>query len=261
MVAGDSGRRGDKADAKHSVAEHPGLSRERFRNIIAGRPRPMHILMVVLFLIIGLAVTTTVRSHDSDPLAGLNEDQLVSILADLGQREEELLVERVELQNALNELADAADAQEAARLALEQTNMRAEVAAGAVPVEGPGVSMRVNGTADEIPVSVFVTTLAELRNAGAEAIAINDVRLNGRAWFSVGERGEMVASGTTISPPYTWRAIGDGRTLSVALEIRGGSASQFRAYGATVATQVEETLTIDAIAPAFSPQWAVPATD
>lgn len=257
-MAAEEGARGEKG-AKHSAPEHPGLSWERFRTVVAGRPRPMHILMVVLFLIIGLAITTTVRSRVTDPLAGLNEDQLVSILADLGQREEELLAERVDLENALNELSEAVNAQEAARVASQQTNMRAEVAAGVLPVEGPGVTMRVSGAADAIPVSVFVTTMAELRNAGAEAIAVNDVRLNGRAWFSMGEGGQMIASGTPISPPYVWRAIGDGRTLSVALEIRGGSAPQFRAYGATVDTQIEESLSINAVSPPFSPQWATSA--
>lgn len=253
-------RRGDRG-AKHSAPEHPGFSWDRFRKVIAGRPRPMHLLMVVLFLIVGLAITTTVRSRVADPLAGLNEDQLVSILADLGQREEELLTERVELENALNELSDAADAQEAARVASQQTNLRADVAAGVVPVEGPGVTMRVSGAADAIPISVFVTTLAELRNAGAEAIAVNDVRLNGRAWFSMEASGQIVASGTPINPPYVWRAIGDGGTLSVALEIRGGSAPQFRAYGATVDTQIEESLTINAVSPPFTPQWAATAED
>lgn len=257
MVAHKSSR--SEKGAKHSAPEHPGFSWERLRGVLAGRPRPMHILMVVMFLIIGLAITTTVRSRVTDPLAGLNEDQLVSILADLSQREEELLTERVELEGALNELSEAVNAQEAARIASEQTNVRAEVAAGLLPVEGPGVIMRVSGAADAIPLSVFVTTLAELRNAGAEAIAVNDVRLNGRAWFSLGEGGQIIASGTPISPPYVWRAIGDGRTLSVALEIRGGSASQFRAYGATVDTEIEELLSIDAVSPPLSPQWATAA--
>ncbi len=245
-----------KGTAKHTASEQPGLSWERVRKVMGGRPRPMHILMVVLFLIVGLAVTTTVRSRVADPLAGLNEDQLVSILADLGQREEELLAERSQLEIALRDLSDAADAEEAARAASEQTSIRAEVAAGTVPVEGPGVTMRVTGATDAVPVSVFVTTLAELRNAGAEAIAINDVRLNGRAWFAMGEDGVVIASGTPLSPPYEWRAIGDGGTLSVALDIRGGAASQFRAYGAFVDTQVESSLTIDAVAPTFEPQWA-----
>ncbi len=246
----------DAGAAKHSSPEHPGLNWDRFRKVMGGRPRPMHLLMVVLFLIVGLAITTTVRSRVADPLAGLNEDQLVSILADLGQREEELLAERTQLEAALQDMADAADAQEAARAASEQTNIRAEVAAGALPVEGPGVTMWVSGATDSVPVSVFVTTLAELRNAGAEAIAINDVRLNGRAWFALGEDGRLVASGTPVDPPYTWRAIGDGATLSAALDIRGGAASQFRAYGASVETRVETSLTINAVAPLLEPQWA-----
>jgi uncharacterized protein YlxW (UPF0749 family) len=64
-----------------------------------------------------------------------------------------------------------------------------------------------------------------------------------------------------LSPPYEWRAIGDGSTLSVALEIRGGAVSQFKAYGAMVTTEVSNLLQIKAVTEPFEPVWAKPAID
>ena len=252
---------GPSTPSRHHSHERRGFSPQRFINSFVSRPRPLHILLLAMFLLIGLAITTTVRTQAADPLAGLNEDQLVALLGDLEQREDALSNERSALQGQLTELKEAADASQAARDAVALATSQAEVAAGTVPVEGPGIIMRVSAQQEMIPVSVFVTTLAELRNAGAESISINDVRLNARAWFGTDSQGGIVASGAPLSPPYEWRAIGDGSTLSVALEIRGGAVSQFKAYGAMVTAEVSNLLQIKAVTEPFEPVWAKPAID
>ncbi|WP_164996653.1 DUF881 domain-containing protein [Actinomyces minihominis] len=221
----------------------------------------MHFLLLVLFLLVGFAITTTVRTQATDPLAGLNEDQLVTLLSDLDQREQNLRNERRELQAQISDLEEAADAQQTARDAVAQATQRAEIAAGSIPVEGPGVILNVGVPEGRLPVSVFVTTLAELRNTGAESISINGVRLNARAWFGRDENDSIVASGTVLQPPYEWRAIGDSSTLAVALEIRGGAASQYRAYGATVLVQTVDDLQITAVVDPPEPVFAQPVTN
>lgn len=240
--------------------EHTGMSLRRFSRTFSSRPRPMHIVMLLVFLIVGFGVTATVRTQAADPLAGLNEDQLVTLLSDLDQRESTLRAERNQLQTQLNDLEQAANAQQAAEDAAQQTLRQAEVSAGTVAVHGPGVVLWVSPGNQEVPVSVFITTMAELRNAGAESISINDVRLNSRSWFASDEGGRIIASGTVLAPPYEWRAIGDPSTLAGALEIRGGAASQFRAYGARVNSQEADNVEINAVTVPFTPQWAEPAT-
>ncbi len=237
------------------------LTLRTFLNSLSSRPRGLHILLFVMFLVLGFAVTTTVRTQAADPLSGLNEDQLVALLADLDQTERSLRDERTNLQNQLADLKEASDAQEAAKEAVAQATEQAQIAAGTVPVEGPGAVMRVSSPTAPIPVSVFTTTLAELRNAGAESISINDVRLNARSWFASEPDGTVVADGVPLTSPYVWRAIGESNTLAVALEIRGGAVAQFRAYGATVTTEARDHLEITAVAPDFVPQWARPAVD
>ncbi len=245
---------------------HAQASRKPFRRIadwLLNRPRPIHLLMFVMFFTLGIAATTTVRSHTAEPLAGLSEDQLVALLADLQQREDDLREERRYLQNLLEELQEAHGAQEAAAQAAATAEERAALAAGTVPVEGPGVEMWVASLPDAdqpLPAPLFITTMTELRNAGAEALSLNDVRLTGRSWFAptgqIGDGQAIVADGQVVRSPFVWRAIGDADTLAMALEIRGGAADQFRAYGTTATLTKHAELQILPVAPLQEPKQA-----
>lgn len=225
------------------------------------RPRPIHLLFFFMLVVLGAALTTTVRSHSADPLAGLSEEQLVTLMGELQLREDDLRAERSKLQEQLEELAEAADNKEAAAEASQKTLWRAEVSAGVVPVSGPGVVVTTSAPAQPFPVSVFVTTLAELRNAGAEAIEINGVRVTGRTWFAASGGEGVIIDGTVITPPYVWRAIGDPETLAMALEIRGGANSQQRGYGADVQVEKSPLVKIESVATVTDPVFATLSAD
>ncbi|MFZ1381210.1 MAG: DUF881 domain-containing protein [Scrofimicrobium sp.] len=215
----------------------------------------MHLLAIVLCVLLGFALSTQVRSRDSDAIGRMDETQLVSMLADLEQREHDLTAANNDLRAQIAELEDSANSAQAAREAAAKATQDALIIAGGIPVEGPGVVLWVAQGDDPIPASVFVTTMAELRNGGAEAIDLNGVRLGGRSWFSSDEVG-IVVDGQPISSPYVWTAIGDSKTLVGALEIRGGSAAQFRAYGATVDTRETDLITIGSTIEPLEPGWA-----
>lgn len=225
------------------------------------RPRLIHALFFIMLLIVGLAATTTVRSHNADPLANLSEEQLITLLGDLQLREDELRSERRELQTQLEELTEAADAHQAAQAATQKTVWRAEVAAGVVAVEGPGIMIVGSNLTQVLPTNLFVTTLAELRNAGAEAVELNGVRLTARSWFSETDGNGVIVDGHRIEPPYTWRAIGDPDTLAMGMEIRGGAAAQARAYGAQVTVTKLDRVEITSTAEVPEPEWATVGGD
>lgn len=238
------------------VGGRRGIPAGKFGAWVSERPRPIHILFFLMLLLLGAAATTTVRSHSADPLAGLSEEQLVTLLGELQLREDDLRAERSELQGQLEELSEAADNEEAAAEAAQKTLWRAEVSAGVVPVSGPGVVVTTSAPAQPFPVSVFVTTLAELRNAGAEAIEINGVRVTGRTWFASSGGEGVIVDGTVVTPPYVWRAIGDPETLAMALEIRGGANSQQRGYGSEVQVEKSPMVKIDSVATVADPVFA-----
>ena len=228
---------------------------ERARGAFFALPRGLHVLMLVIFMILGFALVTQVRAQRSDPLDGLSEQDLVTVLDELGTQEQNLRTRRGELSNELDELRSAANEAQARAQAARKAEVQAQIGAGTVAVHGPGVTMTVVDAASNLTPTQFVMTLGELRNAGAEAIELNGLRLTTRSSFT-GQAGALVVDGTPVSSPYTWKVIGESQTIATALDIQAGSAAQMRAKGASVAIVPSADITIDSIATPRQPQFA-----
>ncbi len=102
---------------------------------------------------------------------------------------------------------------------------RVRVLNGAVEVSGPGVEVLVDGPLYAADLQDLVN---ELRNAGAEAIAVNGQRLVVSSVFRAGEADTLIVDGVTISRPYQLEAIGDPDTIETALLRHGGLVSVLR---------------------------------
>ena len=211
--------------------------------------------MLVIFMILGFALVTQVRAQRSDPLEGLSEQDLVTVLDELGTQEQNLRTRRGELSGELDELRSAADEAQAREQATRKAETQAQIAAGTVAVHGPGVTVAVADPGANLTPTQFVMTLGELRNAGAEAIDLNGVRLTMRSAFT-GQAGGIIVDGTPIAAPYTWTIIGESQTISTALEIQAGSASQMRAKGAVVTITPTDSVTIHSLATPRPAQYA-----
>lgn len=227
----------------------------RARGAFFALPRGLHVVMLIIFMILGFALATQVRAQRSDPLEGLSEQDLVTLLDELGTQEQNLRGRRGELSEELANLQSAASEADAREQASAKAALQAQIAAGTVAVHGPGVSVTVVDPGSNLSPTQFVMTLGELRNAGAEAIDLNGVRLTTRSAFT-GQAGAIVVDGIPISAPYTWTVIGDSQTISTALEIQAGSASQMRAKGATVTISQTDDVTIDSLATPRPAQYA-----
>ena len=227
----------------------------RARQAFFALPRGLHVVMLVIFMILGFALATQVRAQRSDPLEGLSEQDLVTVLDELGTQEQNLRNRRGELSSELDDLRSAASEADAREQATRKAQTQAQIAAGTVAVHGPGVTVGVTDPGANLTPTQFVQTLGELRNAGAEAIELNGVRLSTRSAFT-GQAGSIVVDGTPISSPYTWKVIGEGQTIATALDIQAGSAAQMRAKGATVTITPVDDLSISSIATPKPPQFA-----
>ena len=98
---------------------------------------------------------------------------------------------------------------------------RAELTTGFSAVHGPGVRITVdNRPGDEVDGEVLDEDLATLVDglfeAGAEAVAINDQRINALGGIRNTNRAVHV-NGRPVNAPYTVSAIGDPRTLQARL--------------------------------------------
>ena len=238
----------ETATATHKRSDHhephagPGLW-ARAREAFFALPRGLHIVILIIFMILGFAwqhryvpsIPTLLRDSPSRTLS--------PSWTRLGTQEQNLQGRRAELAGELDDLQSAASEADAREQASAKAALQAQIAAGTVAVQGPGVTISVADPGASLSPTQFVMTLGELRNAGAEAIDLNGVRLTMRSAFT-GQAGGIIVDGTPIAAPYTWTIIGDSQTIATALEIQAGSASQMRAKGAVVTITPTDSVTI-----------------
>ena len=105
--------------------------------------------------------------------------------------------------------------------------------------------------------ALLLDTLQELRDAGAEAIEINSIRVVASTFFTDGE-GSISISGTEVSAPYVVTAIGDGSTLASAMEIPGGVTNSVRSVGGEAGVETKDEVTVSALRSVSQPQYARP---
>jgi uncharacterized protein YlxW (UPF0749 family) len=196
-----------------------------------------------LAVILGFGIVTTWRaSHSSDVLTTARPDQLLSLLDNLAARQHRLQEEQERLAVTREKLV--AGSQKAA-LSEAQVRLNAlRVLAGTTSVKGPGVIVRINDPDYLIPASMVLDTVQELRDAGAEAISINQVRVVANSWVADSAASGILVNGTALKPPYTVAAIGDGRTMAVAMRIPGGVTDALKVAGATVRVSASKHLTL-----------------
>ncbi|WP_165214706.1 DUF881 domain-containing protein [Schaalia sp. ZJ1691] len=218
-------------------------------------PRGLHVLLLIICFVLGFALVTQVRAQRDDLVESLSEEDLVVLLNELNTQEDNLRSQRSELQSQLSELRDAESQLQAAEDAAKQAQQQAAINAGTVAVKGEGVIMSVVDPAAGLTATQFVMTLGELRNAGAEAIELNGVRLSARSSF-VSHGSTISVDATVIRSPYVWKVIGSPHTIATALEIQAGSAAQMRAKGANVSITEAEEVVINSLATPLTPKYA-----
>ena len=128
--------------------------------------------------------------------------------------------------------------------------------AGLTTVSGTGVVVTINDS--KVPVKDnenpnlylihdedILRIVNELRAGGAEAIAINDQRLIGVSEVRCAGPTIMV-NGKVFAPPFVIKAIGDPKTLSAALTMRGGIVDTLKYWGIELKIQKETQVVVPA---------------
>jgi uncharacterized protein YlxW (UPF0749 family) len=177
-------------------------------------------------LVLGVLVVTQYRAQDvfSRTLTAENASSLTTLIAQISDRNTALRDEIFALRLRLDSAQGASQSSEVAVRELREQFRQVQVAAALTAVSGPGVEVRVEGSFDERAMSDLVN---ELRNAGAEAIAVNASRVGPRSWFGPGSSGTLVVDGIEVRGPWIVRAIGDPEVLYVAMTRTGGIVGQF----------------------------------
>ena len=184
---------------------------------------------VVGFLFVS-QLTTTRRG--TERLAAESESDLTRIFSSLNEESAALRDEISQLRLELAALQSSAERDQLARDAAQRQLTDLQILAGIVPARGPGVAVRIGDPNGAFEFELLLDLVQELRDAGAEAIAVNGRRVGGTTAFS--SKGDAVTvDGQTVSQPYEVLAIGDPATLEVGLKIPGGAVDTLDALDGT----------------------------
>jgi uncharacterized protein YlxW (UPF0749 family) len=218
----------------------------------------LHAVLTVLLMALGFLVVVQVRA--SRGLSGQEDvpTRNVYALATMLRQERiarhalESQVAELTQRLAVFERASAERRTSTEAMARDLENLR--VAAGLVPLAGPGVSVVVDALQAPVvghaPAAVQYVDLASIVNelwaAGAEAISVSGVRITATTGYSeVG--GTILAGGQRLAPPYAIDAIGDPETLKGALQIRGGIIEGLRTLGLSITITRKPALIVPAL--------------
>ncbi len=223
-----------------------------------GRPRPTRANLIVglLSLALGFAIAAQVRQTDLEGLSNLREDELVRILDNVTQENSRLSGEIRELERTRTQLAAGASSEEA-RAAAQARLDSIQVLSGTVPTTGPGIILRINDPEERVTGALLLDTLQELRDAGAEAVQINGVRVVASTYFT-DIAGGVTISGRPVQPPYVIYAIGDPPTMAAAMDIPGGMRESVRRLNAEATVEQRDSLDITSVHTPSTPEYARP---
>ena len=223
------------------------------------RPRATkaNALAALLAILLGFAVATQVRQNQSQGLETLRQEDLVNILDSATLQSQRLDQQARELQITRDQLISGSTSGAAAVEAAQERIDSLAILAGTAGAKGPGIQMTIADPGAKMTPPVLLDAIEELRDAGAEAIQVNNVRIVASSHFSQGASG-IAIDGKNVTQPYTISAIGDPATMSSAMQIPGGLAENVRQLGATINIASEKELTVGALHTLTEPRYARP---
>ena len=192
-----------------------------------GRVMAARIAQISLFgvaLIIGLLLVGQLRSQARPiELSNLSAQELSELIETLNAANVELSDGLDELRAQIRDYESAAVEGQSDTTISEEVLLRISAFGGLVGMEGQGIQITAEGSFDPIAVNDLIH---ELRNAGAEAIAIDDIRITARSVAVLGTSAIEI-DGVAIGPSFEIRAIGSPDGLQAAIERPGGILSLY----------------------------------
>jgi uncharacterized protein YlxW (UPF0749 family) len=181
------------------------------------------IALAIVALLLGFLVVTQVRSQAGGTgLEDRSAQDLTLLVANLNTRNDQLRGEVADLGRQLDSIVAAQARGDTSAGQLRADLVRIRIWSGVDAAEGQGVRVVLRGPATA---SALADLLNELRNAGAEAIAVGGVRVV-PATIAGGEPGALSVEDALLGDPLEVVAIGNAATMTGTLTRAGGFVAQ-----------------------------------
>ncbi len=177
-------------------------------------------------LILGVLVVVQLRAQaGSSGLAALSSQDLTVLVANLNARNDQLRREASSLEAELSTLSANQSRGDDSLIEIAADLKRVRAYAGLDAVGGPGVLISIRGPIDGPGVEELIN---ELRNAGAEAIVVDSVRIV-TGVVVTGTAGAAQIEGFGLGDAFELGAIGAPDKLTGSLTRSGGVIAQLAA--------------------------------
>ncbi|HPU13896.1 MAG TPA: DUF881 domain-containing protein [Aeromicrobium sp.] len=217
-------------------------------------------LVALLIGLLAFAITVQwTQGEETEDFSGIRGAELVELLKSLDSANARLNDQISSLTETRDELKNSTENSAEAKAAAKRRADELEILAGTVGAQGEGVEITITAPPGAVTASVLLDAVQEMRDAGAEVIALNGVsRVVAQTWFLDDDEGVRV-SGRVLKPPYVLEVIGDRATLADAVTFRGGLADRVDSRGGEVAVAKRKRIQVTALADPPDPQYARPA--
>ncbi|MGJ6979099.1 DUF881 domain-containing protein [Aestuariimicrobium soli] len=225
------------------------------------RPSRAQTFMAAVLCVLAMATIWQVRARSGDDTySGMRRADLVQILDQLNTNATKLRSDIQAQEAAKRELQTGVDSQKVAEQKATARLKELQVLAGTVSATGPGIVITVDDPGGKVTGELLLDAVEEMRDAGAEAIDVNGVRVVAQTWFG-GSAGAVTVNGVPLKAPYTLTVIGEAHALEEGARFRGGLVSQAQApqVGARVSITRSDQLTITSLHQPKQPQFAEPS--
>lgn len=227
------------------------------------KPKTPGMQLLVGVLIAGLAfvlTTQVLQDDDTEDFSSFRGAELGELLKSLDATNERLSRQISELTETRDSLRDSSLSAEQAEIAAQERADELAILAGTVPAQGPGVVLTISDPDNTITAAILLDAVEELRDAGAEVVAINQsVRVVANTFFVDTADGVEVA-GELLAAPFVLEAIGDPPTMAEAARFRGGIVDRVQARGGSTLIEEREMILVTAVVEPLNPQHARPSS-
>jgi uncharacterized protein YlxW (UPF0749 family) len=237
----------------------PAGRRGRLSPLFGLRGARGQIVVAVLLAALGFAAVVQVRlTRTQDDFGGQRREDLINLLDSLSAASDRARSQIDALQKTRSELLSSSERRQAA---IDEGTQRLEVLkilAGTVPAVGPGVTVTVTDPENAVTPAALLNGIEELRDAGAEAIEVNDVLRVVASTSLTDNNGVVTGDEIPLRPPYVIDAIGSSHTLSEAVVFPGGMSDEIEQLGGQVTVRQADRVEVGALHTVEEPQYSQP---
>jgi uncharacterized protein YlxW (UPF0749 family) len=211
---------------------------------------------LLVSVLIGVLAVGQLNAHARpNEISSLSAQEVSTLIETLTARNRELQTGLADIREQLREYAVSGPQSQSALDVSREDLRRIDAFGGLDAVNGQGIELNVDGGLDAIALNDLVN---ELRNAGAEAIAVDAVRVTARS-VAVQGPSSLQVDGVDVGRRFTLRAIGSPDGLLGAMQRPGGIISQLKLFiSATIQIRQVVSLQLPATALPLLPKVGKP---